>query len=104
MCRTNTGKTAALNIAPRLPTIDVDARARNPACFRRADERYDVRDLLRRAEAPHRDVLLDEMRHALRISLEPSAPRSPRERHRPGSDRVDADVVLRERQRRRLRV
>ena len=47
-----------------LAAVDRDAGADDPRCARRAEERDDVADLLRGAEAPPRDLTLDERRHS----------------------------------------
>ena len=63
----------------RLPAVDGDAGAGDPAGARRAEERDDVGDLLGAAEAPERDLARDEGGDALGIGLLPAVPAAARE-------------------------
>src|SRR5687767_14517225 len=84
------------NIASALAAVDGDRRAGDPAGARRGEERDEIGDFLRPAEAAERNLAANEVGDALGIFLLPLPPGATLEGNRSRRHRVDADVVSRE--------
>ena len=88
---------------PRLAAVDDDGRAADPAGLRRREKRDRRADFFGLAEPAERQLLLDELRDAFGIGLLPLPPRSAFKQDRARRHRDDADLILRQLLRERLR-
>src|SRR5581483_4110065 len=73
-CLILTTRVPRLDVRTRLPAIDVQAGAGDPACPLRRQEHDGVRDLFRAAKAAGGDVLGDELLHAFRVGFYAAGP------------------------------
>src|SRR5438445_11170800 len=96
--RSSTRRSASMDasssgIGVRLTSVNDYRGAGYPRSPRRAEERDNGRDFLRRAEATERNVLLNEAGHSFRVFLLASVPGPATMADRAGRDGIDTDAV-----------